>query len=71
MLHRSKTLAAFELDYARRRTRALSYEDALAIFEGLWAEAQALNPDFPSSWREDMGPDLAVARAINGLPPKP
>jgi hypothetical protein len=27
-----------------------------------------LNPDFPGDWLEDLAADLAVARAVNGLP---
>jgi hypothetical protein len=44
-------------------------DDALARFAALWVHARALNPDFGSDWLDDLEPDLAVARAVNGLPP--
>jgi hypothetical protein len=71
MLHRTARLVQFEVDYARRRFHTMSFEEALALFEGLWAEARALNPDFPTDWRDDLEPDFAIARALNGLPPVP
>lgn len=46
-----------------------SYMEALAVFTGLWHEAEALNPGFPGDWRADLAPDFAIARAVNGLPP--
>lgn len=71
MLHRTARLEQFEAEYARERIGAMSFGEALALFEGLWAEARALNPDFPTDWRDDLEPDLQVARAVNGLPPGP
>jgi hypothetical protein len=71
MIHRTARLEQFEVEYARERIGAMSFEEALAVFEGLWAEARALNPDFPTDWRDDLEPDLRVARAVNGLPPGP
>lgn len=55
--------------YARERLASRTYPEALAIFEALWREARQLNPGFPGDWRDDIGPDLNVARALNGLPP--
>lgn len=69
MIRSSAEWARFERDDARRRGRVTTYAEALAVFEALWDEAVALNPDFPGDWREDIRPDLAIARAINGLPP--
>lgn len=69
MLQRTPKLVQFEADYARERIGARSFQEALALFEGLWTEARALNPDFPTHWRADLEPDLAIARAVNGLPP--
>ena len=69
MLRSSRTLELFEREYARSRGRAATYAQALEVFEALWVEAIALNPDFPGDWETDLAPDLAVARAINGLPP--
>jgi hypothetical protein len=71
MLHPSKKLADFEAAYARERLGALSFGEALRIFEGLWVQARTLNPHFPRDWRDDIAPDIEVARAVNGLPPKP
>lgn len=63
-------LREFERRYARGRDAVATYEDALAVFKALWLEACSLRPDFPSpDWRRDIEPDLALARAINGLPP--
>ncbi|MGQ0814779.1 MAG: hypothetical protein ACT4O1_09980 [Gemmatimonadota bacterium] len=62
-------LAEFERRYASEELSKLSYADALAIFTALWREAVTLNPDFPGDWQDDLEPDLAVARAVNGLPP--
>jgi hypothetical protein len=71
MLRRSPELDEFDAWYARERTGNRSLEEAMDIVAALWAEAVALNPDFPGDWREDLEADLAIARAINGLPPKP
>jgi len=60
-------LEGMKEEYIAKRT----YAEALAIFSALWREARALNPDFPGDWEADLEPDLAVARAINGLPPTP
>ncbi len=42
---------------------------ALERFEALWAEALALGVLGQVDWETDLEPDLAVARAVNGLPP--
>lgn len=69
MIRNSERLARFEADDARRRFAGLTHADALCLFEALWAEAASLSPDFPGDWRADLESDLAIARAINGLPP--
>jgi hypothetical protein len=70
MLRSTPELSEFERRYARRRDAHASYDEALAVFKALWAEACTLRPDFPSrDWRQDVEPDLAIARAVNGLPP--
>jgi hypothetical protein len=71
MMHRSARLARLEAEHARSRLRNLSLTEAFSILEALWEEAAQLNPDFPSDWRDDIRPTLEVARAVNGLPPKP
>jgi len=62
-------LEEFESRYAREAYRTLSYEQALALFTALWVEARVLNPDVGHDWKYDLEPDLAVARAVNGLSP--
>lgn len=71
VIRSSEKLRRFERRQAREH--APSYERALAIFAALWAEARLLDPGFPhpERWEEDLAPDLAVARALNGLPPEP
>ena len=71
MIRDAKALEAFERQYTQEYIAKRTYAEALAIFSALWREARALNPDFPGDWEADLEPDLAVARAINGLPPTP
>lgn len=71
MIVSSRSLDEFEAHYQREAFAALSYDDALARFAALWAEARVLRPDLGHDWREDLEPDLALARALNGLPPSP
>jgi hypothetical protein len=68
MIRRTERLVALEARWARERLGRLDYADALALYEGLWREAVALNRDFPGDWREDIAPDLEVARVLNALP---
>ncbi len=65
----SPRLDELERRYQREAFRGLSYEQALERFSSLWAEARQLNPDMGKDWLDDLEPDLAVARAVNGLPP--
>lgn len=69
LINPSPRLDELERRYQREAFQGLSYEQALARFSSLWAEARQLNPDMGKDWLEDLEPDLAVARAINGLPP--
>ena len=80
MIQPSKRLREFERRYTRETVAQLTYAetvaqltyaDALAILQALWVEAPELNPDFPGHGRTDIEPDLAIARALNGLPPSP
>lgn len=68
MLRPSPKLDEIDRRHARERLARRSFAEALAAFAALWREAAALNSDFPGSWQEDLGADLAVARAVNGLP---
>jgi hypothetical protein len=69
MIRDPDRLAEFERQDKQEALRNMSYLDALAIFESLWEEARALNPNFGKDWRRDIEPVLAVARAVNGLSP--
>lgn len=69
MLEATRSLQDLERRWEAERYGAMDFGDALAVFAALWAEARALRPDLGADWREDMEPDLAVARAVNGLPP--
>lgn len=69
MINPSRALHEFEARYGREAYRALTYDQALAIFTALWVEARTVSPHGWSDWREDVEPDLAIARAVNGLPP--
>lgn len=70
MIEPTPELDDFERRWEREWLAGMTYTEALAIFEALWVEARSLNPDFPDDWREDIAPDLAIARALNGLPPE-
>ena len=69
MIHSSKRLEELEAQDQREAYRDMTYAEALQRFEALWAEARALRPDFGDDWENDLEPVLAVARAVNGLPP--
>ncbi len=70
MIRSPGRLDAFEAEYQRTAYADLTYERALERFAALWAEARSLNPALGDDWAEDVEPDLAVARALNGLPPR-
>lgn len=70
MRPRSPKLDEIDRRHARERLAGRSYAEALEVFAALWREAVALRPDFPGDWRDDLAPDLAIARAVNGLPPE-
>lgn len=70
MIRDPERLAEFERQDKQQTLRSMSYLEALAIFESLWAEACAVNPNFGDDWERDIEPVLEVARAVNGLPPK-
>jgi hypothetical protein len=68
MIRHTRSLEELEGRYAREVLGGRTYLESLAIFEALWHHACLLHPDFPGDWREDLAPDLDVARAVNGLP---
>lgn len=59
----------FEAQYQRNAYRDLDFLEALSIFEAMWIHARKLNPNLGEDWREDIKATIAVARALNGLPP--
>jgi hypothetical protein len=59
----------FEAADERESLAGLTYEQALQRYAALWAYAREVDPQAGSDWREDVAADLAVARAVNGLPP--
>jgi hypothetical protein len=61
-------LAAFELQHRQEAYASFTYADSLARFTALWQQAQRLNPDLGADWLDDLEPDLALARVLNGLP---
>lgn len=65
----SPRLAELEERWEREALAGLGYREALARFEALWHEARQLGVVPDPDWREDLEADLAVARAVNGLPP--
>ena len=69
MLNPTAQWRAFERDDEVATYGRMSYSDALARFERLWRHARAMHPDVGEDWEEDIAADLAVARAVNGLPP--
>ena len=70
MLRPTEAWAEFERADEVARYRDMSHAEALERFERLWRHARALNPIPEDDWREDLTAALAIARAINGLPPR-
>lgn len=70
MIEPTPELEELERRWAQEWLAGMTYSEALGIFAALWEEARALNPDFPGDWQDDIAPDLAIARALNGLPPE-
>lgn len=69
MLRPTPELDELERRYAREWLATLTYKDALAWFSAAWQDARKLNPDFPGDRTQDLKAELAIARALNGLPP--
>lgn len=71
MLKNPEMMARFERDDARDRYGNLSYLEALRLFEAMWAHAAEIDPGFAERNLEAVPEGaFAVARAINGLPPR-
>lgn len=71
MIESAHLLEELERRYERESLEGMTYEAALQRFAALWAEARTLGVDARRDWLTDLEPDLAVARALNGLPPSP
>ena len=71
MVTGTEQLERLEAELARTAYANLSYAEALARYSALWAYARTVRPSADADWLEDLAPDLAVARAVNGLPPVP
>jgi hypothetical protein len=69
MIRSSPRLDELERRYQREAFRDLTLCEALDRFAALWAEARQLDPSLGEDWRADLEADLAVARAVNDLPP--
>lgn len=69
MIRSSELLDELDRRYQREALRGLTYPQALERFTALWAEARALGASGRDDWEADLEPDLAIARAVNGLPP--
>jgi hypothetical protein len=69
MVSDTQRLRQFESEYQRTAYRQMSLPEALALYQRLLGEARLLNPGFGLDWQADLAPDLAIARAINGLSP--
>ena len=69
MIRANARWRAFEARYRREAYRDLGFHEALSVFEAMWIHARKLNPRLGEDWREDLQATIAVARALNGLPP--
>jgi hypothetical protein len=69
MVRASEQLRRLEAEFARATYGPMTFAEALARFAALWAAARAINPALGENWMEDLEPDFAVARAVNGLAP--
>jgi len=70
MIRNESRLRQIDRRWEREAYYDLSFNEALGIYARLWQQALRLNPDPIADWREDLASDLAIARAINGLPPQ-
>ena len=70
MIRNPDRLRRLDVRWEREAYADLSFTEALEIYAELWRHALRLNPDPLAGWRHDLVPDLAIARAVNGLPPQ-
>lgn len=69
MITAPEKLARLEAQFAREAYAGMTYAQALERFAALWALVREIRPAADEDWLDDLEPDLAVARAVNGLPP--
>lgn len=70
MIKSPDKIRKMEASYAGSVYREMDYEEALDVFEALWLEAISLNPRIGQLWKEDIEPDIVLARILNGLSPE-
>jgi hypothetical protein len=69
MLKRTEDLEDLDRRWERHVYGELSFHEALRRFAALWQQARALHAEPGRDWRADLEADLAIARALNDLPP--
>ena len=69
MITAAERLRQLEREYQRTAYTAMTFGEGLARFAALWSHARLVNPHLGENWMDDLEPDFAVARAVNGLPP--
>jgi hypothetical protein len=69
MIRDRQLLEEFERRYQMEAYEDLTYPEALSRYEAMWVLAREIDPELGCDWEDDLAPDLAVARAVNGLPP--
>lgn len=69
MLRPTRELEALERRWERETYHDMSFHEALDRFEAMWRHALELGWDPLADWRADLESDIAIARAVNGLPP--
>ncbi len=70
MMKSPERVREVEAAHATVLYKDMDYGEALTRFEALWFEALSLNPQLGQLWEEDVKPDIAVARILNGLSPE-
>lgn len=70
MIRSTDRLRELDRRYASTVVAQRTYEEALAIFSGLWVHARRLNPTIADDWAHDIEADIELARVLNGLPPR-
>lgn len=69
MLKRTKDLEDLDRRWEQHAYGELSFHHALGRFAALWQQARVLHAEPGRDWQSDLEADLAIARAVNDLPP--